>query len=232
MENLRLLLLDDDTEIGSFLQEMLQEASFEVDYYNNAKDTYDAALENEYDLMILDITLDPYAQHGLMCSGFDVARMVNEKKTIPYIYLTARADPADVTQGLYSGAEDYITKPYNIPVLIAKIQTVIRRLQNSSKPYISIFSYKDLSISLVSRRVTVGKQLVHLSPTLFDILACLVKNKNHAVSREEIAKEVWGYDGISDSDKNKIDVAIKRLREMLPSDYIQTVRGVGYLLED
>ncbi|WP_223592342.1 response regulator transcription factor [Neobacillus bataviensis] len=229
---MRLLLLDDETVIGSFLQEMLQEASFEVDYYNNAKDTYNAALENEYDLMILDITLDPYAQHGLMRSGFDVARMVNEKKSVPYIYLTARADPADVTQGLYSGAEDYITKPYNIPVLIAKIQTVIRRLQNSSKPYISIMSYKDLTISLINRRVTAGKQLIHLSPTLFDVLVCLVKNKNHAVSREEIAKEVWGYDEISDSDKNKIDVAIKRLREMIPSDYIQTVRGVGYLLED
>lgn len=77
---MRLLILDDDTEIGSFLQEMLQEASFEVDYFNNAKDTYDAALENEYDLMLLDITLDTYAQHGLLSSGFDVARMVNEKR--------------------------------------------------------------------------------------------------------------------------------------------------------
>ncbi len=232
MENMRLLILDDDTEIGSFLQEMLQEASFEADYFNNAKDTYVAALENEYDLMLLDITLDTYAQHGLMCSGFDVARMVNEKKNIPYMYLTARTDPADITQGLYSGAEDYITKPYNLPVLIAKIQTVLRRLQKSSKPDIGILSYKDLSISLNSRKVTVKQQLVSPSPTLYDILVCLLKNRNHAVSREELAKEVWGYDDISDSDKNKIDVAIKRLRETIPPDYIQTVRGVGYMIED
>lgn len=99
------------------------------------------------------------------------------------MYLTARADPTDVTQGLYSGAEDYITKPYNLSVLIAKIQTVVRRLEKSSKHDTGLLSYKDLSISLNSRRVTVGKQLVHLSPTLFDILVCLLKNKNHAVSR-------------------------------------------------
>lgn len=141
------------------------------------------------------------------------------------MYLTARADPTDVTQGLYSGAEDYITKPYNLSVLIAKIQTVVRRLEKSSKHDTGLLSYKDLSISLNSRRVTVGKQLVHLSPTLFDILVCLLKNKNHAVSRGELAKEVWGYDDISDSDKNKIDVSIKRLRETISSDYIKTVRG-------
>lgn len=82
---MRLLILDDDTEIGSFLQEMLQEASFEVDYFDNAKDIYNAALENEYDLMLLDITLDTHAQYGLLCSGFDVARMVNEKKNIPFL---------------------------------------------------------------------------------------------------------------------------------------------------
>lgn len=85
---MRLLIMDDDREIGSFLQEMLQETSFDVDYFENAKDTYNAALDNEYDLMLLDISLDTYAQFGLMCSGFDVARMVNEKKNIPYMYIT------------------------------------------------------------------------------------------------------------------------------------------------
>jgi len=227
---MRLLIMDDDREIGSFLQEMLQEASFEVDFFDNAKDTYYAALNNYYDLMLLDITLDSFAQYGLMSSGFDVARMITEKKNTPYMYLTARADPTDVTQGLYSGAEDYITKPYSLPILIAKIQTVLRRLGKSSIS--ESLSYKDLTISLTNRRVTVGEEILTPSPILYDILVYLLKNKNHPVSREELAKEVWQHNDVSDSDKNKIDVAIKRLREIVPSKYIQTVRGVGYIIED
>ena len=227
---MRLLIMDDDREIGSFLQEMLQEASFEVDFFDNAKDTYYAALNNYYDLMLLDITLDSFAQYGLMSSGFDVARMITEKKNTPYMYLTARADPTDVTQGLYSGAEDYITKPYSLPILIAKIQTVLRRLGKSSIS--ESLSYKDLTISLTNRRVTVGEEILTPSPILYDILVYLLKKKNQPVSREELAKEVWQHNDVSDSDKNKIDVAIKRLREIVPSKYIQTVRGVGYIIED
>jgi DNA-binding response OmpR family regulator len=229
---MRLLIMDDDTEIGSFLQEMLQEASFEVDYFDNAKDTYDAALDNDYDLMLLDISLDTYAQHGLLCSGFDVARIVNEKKNIPYMYITARTDPSDITLGLYSGAEDYITKPYNLPVLIAKIQTVLRRLEKSTMSKTGLLTSQDLAISLNNRRVTLNSQIVHLSPTLYDILVCLLNNKNNAVSREELAKVVWNHDDVSESDRNKIDVSIKRLRESIPADYIKTVRGVGFIIED
>ncbi|PGS54236.1 response regulator transcription factor [Bacillus sp. AFS041924] len=227
---MRLLIMDDDREIGSFLQEMLQEASFEVDFFDNAKDTYYAALDNNYDLMLLDITLDSFAQYGLMCSGLDVARMISEKKNTPYMYLTARADPTDVTQGLYSGAEDYITKPYSLPILIAKIQTVLRRLGKSSMS--ESLSYRDLTISLTNRRVTIGQEIASPSPILYDILVYLLKNKNQPVSREELANEVWQHGDVSDSDKNKIDVAIKRLREILPAKYIQTVRGVGYIIED
>ncbi|WP_235832753.1 response regulator transcription factor [Gottfriedia acidiceleris] len=222
--------MDDDREIGSFLQEMLQEASFEVDFFDNAKDTYNAALENEYDLMLLDITLDPFAQYGLMCSGFDVSRLINEKKNTPYIYLTARADPTDVTQGLYSGAEDYITKPYSLPILIAKIQTVLRRLGKSTMT--KSLSFKDITIFLSNRKVTLGQKTISPSPILYDILVCLLKNKNQPVSREDLAKEVWQHENITDSDKNKIDVAIKRLREIIPSKYIQSVRGIGYIIED
>lgn len=229
---MRLLILDDEVEIGSNLQFMLQESGFDVDYFDNARDAYIAATHDYYDLMIIDISLEPRAQYGALYSGMDVVRSINEKKKVPYIYLTARADPLDVTQGLYSGAEDYVTKPYTLSVLIARIRTVMRRLNQVSEQPV-VLTCRDLKLDLIGHKVLVKGKEVPLTKKQFDVLTHLLKHKNCVVSRKQLAKEVWGYDGkFLHAETNTIDVTMKRLRSLIPKGYIKTIRGVGYAIEE
>lgn len=222
----RVLIVDDEKLIVKGIRYSLEQDSMEVDVAYDGEEAMALIRENQYDMVLLDVMLPKY-------DGFEVCRYVREFSDVPIIMLTAKGDDMDKILGLEYGADDYITKPFNILEVKARIKAIMRRMKKKdgndcdNKNIVK----GDMKIDCESRRVTIGEREVNLTAKEFDLLELLATNPNKVYSRENLLNIVWGYEYPGDA--RTVDVHIRRLREKVeanPSDpkYVYTKWGVGY----
>lgn len=222
---MRLLLVEDDEKIATFVEKGLKASGFAVDVAGNGSDGLDMALGADFDTLIIDIMLP-----GM--DGFALIEKLRAKgKNTPIIVLSARGRVGDRVKGLEAGADDYLTKPFSFSELLARVQALIRRAGNSTEP-VSL-SYGDLSVDIVKRQVKRGNDIIELQPLEFSLLEYLMRNRERVVSKTMIMEHVWNYN--FDPMTNVVEARICRLRDKIdkgyPSKLIHTVRGAGYVLK-
>lgn len=224
-----ILLVDDDALLRRSLSFNLEQNSYRVSTAGNAEDAIALAKRDRPDLILLDIGLP-----GM--DGLDALKYIQEKLQVPVIFLTARRRELDEVLGLELGADDYLTKPFNLDVVLARIKAVLRRSQvkpvADSEP--SALKVGDLMIDPGAHSVTIGEQPLELTPREFDLLYTLAMDVGHVVSVDELLGRVWGAEFVGEP--QVVYVHIRWLREKLEDDpnhpqRIVTVRGVGYKLE-
>ncbi|MFB2934770.1 response regulator transcription factor [Aerosakkonemataceae cyanobacterium BLCC-F154] len=218
---MHVLFVEDEAKIANFVCAGLKEQGFVVDYCDNGNDGYLRAMENEYDVLILDIMLP--GKDGLAI----LKSLRKAGRNIPVILLTARNELDDRLEGLNLGADDYITKPFFVEELIARIHAVIRRVSGERQNILSVGSLK---LDRITRQVTCDRQLVELTTREFNLLEYLMRSPGRVFTRTQILEHVWGYD--FNPNTNLVDVCIQRLRKKIErvggADWIESVRGVGY----
>jgi two-component system OmpR family response regulator len=222
---MRLLVVEDDATIASFVAKGLQEAGHAVDVASDGDRGLQLALHEPYDAAVLD----------LMLPGRDGLSLIEELRrrrvNVPVLILSARHSVDDRVKGLQAGGDDYLTKPFAFSELLARVQALIRRSKGSHEP--ARLSVGDLSLDLASRRVERGGRVLDLRPREFALLEYLMRNAGRVVSKTMIMEHVWNYS--FDPRTNVVDVLVFRLRERVDRDFetklIHTVRGVGYVLK-
>lgn len=225
----KVLVVDDEKLIVKGIRFSLEQDGMEVDCAYDGEEALEAAKKKEYDVVLLDVMLPKM-------TGFEVCQQIREFSNMPIIMLTAKGDDMDKILGLEYGADDYITKPFNILEVKARIKAIMRRSsKKSSETQAKVIKFEDLKIDCESRRVYVNNKEVNLTAKEFDLLELLIFNPNKVYSRENLLNIVWGYD--YPGDVRTVDVHIRRLREKIednPSEpkYIHTKWGVGYFFQD
>ncbi|OSB10709.1 DNA-binding response regulator [Paraclostridium bifermentans] len=215
------LIVEDEENIASFINMELSHEGYETEMCNDGKEGLEKALEKDYDMIILDLMLPTL-------NGLEVCRRLRKSKNTPIIMLTARDNVMDKVSGLQMGADDYIVKPFAIEELLARIETILRRV-NLSNNNTSTLKFKDITIDIEARIVKCGDEVVNLTTTEYELLLQLIRHENKVLTRDYLLEHVWGYD--YDAETNVVDVYIRHLRSKLKNDdYIHTVRGVGYVL--
>lgn len=222
----RVLVVDDEKLIVKGIRFSLEQDGMEVDCAYDGEEALKLAKENAYDMILLDIMLPKH-------DGFEVCQQIREFSDVPIVMLTARNDDMDKILGLEYGADDYITKPFNILEVKARIKAIMRRTgkRGSSQVNDKVIVKGSMKIDCESRRVVIGEREINLTAKEFDLLELLAMNPNKVYSRENLLNIVWGYEYPGDA--RTVDVHIRRLREKVetnPSDpkYVYTKWGVGY----
>lgn len=222
----RVLVVDDEKLIVKGIRFSLEQDGMEVDAAYDGEEALALLRENTYDLILLDVMLPKL-------DGFEVCQQVREFSDVPIVMLTAKGDDMDKILGLEYGADDYITKPFNILEVKARIKAIMRRTakRGNVRPSGKMIVKGDLSIDCESRRVVIEGKEVNLTAKEFDLIELLAMNPNKVYSRENLLNIVWGYEYPGDA--RTVDVHIRRLREKVeknPSDpkYVHTKWGVGY----
>lgn len=222
----KILIVDDEKLIVKGLKFSLEQDGMEVDAAYDGQEAVDKIRENEYDMVLLDIMLP-------IIDGMQVCQQVREFSQVPIIMLTAKGDDMDKILGLEYGADDYITKPFNILEVKARIKAILRRnyRKESVKEKSSVISAGDMKIDCDGRRVYISGKEINLTAKEFDILEILVKNPGKVYGRDVLLKMLWGEDYPGDA--RTVDVHVRRLREKIeenPSEpkYVHTRWGVGY----
>lgn len=226
MEDKRVLVVDDEKLIVKGIRFSLEQEGMKVDCAYDGEEALKLAKENVYDILLLDVMLPKY-------DGFEVCRQIREYSDVPIIMLTAKGDDMDKILGLEYGADDYITKPFNILEVKARIKAILRRTgrKKTEREDDKIIVKGEMKIDCESGRVVIGEQETNLTAKEFDLLELLAMNPNKVYSRENLLNIVWGYEYPGDA--RTVDVHIRRLREKIetnPSDpkYVYTKWGVGY----
>ncbi len=220
---MRILLVEDEQNVASFLKKGLEEEYYTVDVAEDGAQGYSMGTSQEYDCIILDVMLPEM-------SGLEVCKKLRAAglKT-PILMLTALDSVGSKVEGLESGADDYLTKPFAFSELLARIRALLRRVPDS----LSELTMQELRMDLLSRRVFRGDQEIVLTQKGFAILEYLLRNKGRVLSRTQIIENIWGYN--FDPNTNVVDVHIKFLREKIDKGFrkklIHTVRGAGYVLK-
>ena len=225
----KVLVVDDEKLIVKGIRFSLEQDGMDVDCAYDGQEALDLIQKNEYDVVLLDVMLP-------VLTGFEVCQQVREFSDVPIIMLTAKGDDMDKILGLEYGADDYITKPFNILEVKARIKAIIRRSNagHSHDENPKLLTYDVLKVDCDSRRAYIDEKEVNLTAKEFDLLELLMVHPNKVYSREELLNTVWGYD--YPGDVRTVDVHIRRLREKIenrPSDpkYIHTKWGVGYYFQ-
>jgi DNA-binding response OmpR family regulator len=219
---MRVLVVEDERKIAGFIRQGLEEQGFVVEVCSNGNDAFTLATTRTYDVLVLDIMLP--GRDGLSI----LKNLRARRSTVPVILVTARAEPNERVEGLELGADDYLTKPFYIEELIARIHAIVRRA--SGEP-LSVLQAGDLVVNLITREVRRGETTIELTTREFSLLAHLLRAPGRVFTRTQLLEHVWGYD--FDPETNLVDVNIRRLRRKLGDDdaaapLIETVRGVGY----
>jgi two-component system OmpR family response regulator len=222
---MRILLVEDDPKIASFILKGLKAEGFAVDHAADGEKGLDLALTEPYAAAIVDVMLP-----GL--NGLDlIATVRREKVAVPIIVLSARGSVDDRVRGLRTGADDYLAKPFAFSELLARVQALIRRGTPAAEP--TRLRLADLSMDLIAREVRRGDALIELQPLEFSLLEYLLRNAGRVVSKTMIMENVWDYN--FDPQTNVVESRIYKLREKIDKDFavklIHTVRGVGYALK-
>lgn len=227
MKGEKILIIEDELKIARFLELELTYEGYSVEKCHDGRAGLKKALENEYDLIILDIMLPSM-------NGMEVLRRVRESLDLPIIMLTAKDEIMDKVMGLDMGANDYVTKPFAIEELLARIRSAIKRSSGIKVQQGSILTLDKLKVDLDKYTVKYESENIELTKKEFDLLKYLLENKNIVLSRDKLMEVVWGYDYFGDT--NIVDVYIRYLRGKIDEKYnrkfIHTVRGVGYVIKD
>jgi len=222
-----ILIVEDEQKLSRVLQLELEYENYDTEVAGNGTDALRLIQEKSWDLVLLDIMLPEL-------SGLEVLRRVRKTdETTPVILLTARDQVHDKVSGLDLGANDYVSKPFQIEELLARIRVHLRQ-GKIKQPVGDVLEVGDLHVNLSSRDVKRKNILITLTPREYDLLVYLLENKNIVLTREQLIEQVWGFDYFGDT--NVVDVYIRYLRQKIDKDfetsYIQTVRGVGYTIKD
>jgi len=228
MDKTKILIVEDEQKIARFLELELKYEGYDVEIANNGRDGLEKGKSLDVDLIILDLMLP-----GL--SGIEVCRRLRQTSEVPVIMLTAKDDISDKVTGLDIGADDYMTKPFAVEELLARIRVLLkRRNSNKDKDEVLLLEIGKLKLSKNNYKVEYDNQNVELTKKEFELLEFMMINKNIVLTREKILDKVWGYDYFGDT--NIIDVYIRYLRSKIDQKYnvnlIDTVRGVGYIIRD
>lgn len=222
---MRVLVVEDDKKIASFVVKGLKEAGFAVDHADNGSEGLERARHHPYDAAVIDVMLPKLDGLSL------IERLRTEKITTPVLILSAKRAVDDRVKGLQTGGDDYLTKPFSFSELLARVQALIRRASLEPEP--TRLESGDLSLDLLKREVARAGRRLELQPREFALLEYLMRNAGRVVSKTMIIEHVWGYD--FDPLTNVVDVLVSRLRQKIDRDFetklIQTYRGVGYALK-
>ncbi|MDK1476478.1 response regulator transcription factor [Streptomyces sp. 549] len=222
----RVLVVEDDTTIVDALAARLRAEGFLVETAGDGPTAVETAEVWQPDLLVLDVMLPGF-------DGLEVCRRVQARRPVPVLMLTARDDETDMLVGLGVGADDYITKPFSMREVVARVHVLLRRVERAAQAAVSpqsgILRFGELEIDHAQRRVRVSGQDVHLTPTEFDLLVCLAHSPRAVLSREQLLAEVWDWADASGT--RTVDSHIKALRRKIGAERIRTVHGVGYALE-
>ena len=224
----KILIVEDETKIARFLELELKHEGYEVVLAGDGRTGLEKALKNDVDLIVLDIMLP-----GL--SGIEVCRRVRLESQVPIIMLTAKDDVTDKVAGLDTGADDYMTKPFAIEELLARIRVALNRnRQMAVETKGDILQIGDLVLNIKSHSASYNKEELVLTKKEYELLEYLIRNKNVALTREQLLNNVWDYEYFGDT--NVVDVYIRYLRQKIDEKYgihlISTVRGLGYIIKD
>lgn len=225
----KVLVVDDEKLIVKGIRFSLEQDGMEVDCAYDGEEAINLARETEYDIVLLDVMLPKF-------DGYEVCQAIREFSEMPVIMLTAKGNDMDKILGLEYGADDYITKPFNILEVKARIKAIMRRNSKRGKKEedaAKVITAGDLKMDMESRRVFIGEMEINLTAKEFDLLELLVSNPNKVYSRETLLTCVWGNKAMDNGDVRTVDVHVRRLREKIepsPSDpkYVHTKWGVGY----
>lgn len=222
----KILIVEDEVKIARFLELELGHEGYIVDQAHDGREGLNKALNNQYDLIVLDIMLPSV-------NGIEILRKIRQNSEIPIILLTAKDEVMDKVIGLDMGADDYITKPFAIEELLARIRTALKR-KIQKQEHSKTLQAGALKLDADKYSVTYGNDQIELTKREFDLLKYLVENKNIVLTRDRLLEEVWGFDYVGDT--NIVDVYIRYLRSKIDDRYniklIHTIRGVGYIIKD
>ncbi|KPU44767.1 response regulator ArlR [Oxobacter pfennigii] len=226
MASQKILIVEDEIKIARFLELELNHEGYLVEQVNDGREGLKKALEGEFDLIVLDIMLPKM-------NGMEVLRRLRQSSEVPVIMLTARDETMDKVMGLDMGANDYVTKPFAIEELLARIRAALKRKSTQNiKP--NVLQLGNLKLDLDRHALMYNNEPVELTKREFDLLRYFMENKNIVITREKALQAVWGYDYMGDT--NVVDVYIRYLRSKIDDRYniklLHTVRGVGYILKD
>jgi DNA-binding response OmpR family regulator len=215
----RILIVEDERRIASFIEKGLRAKGFVTAVADRGREGLSMARTGGFDLVILDLGLPDV-------DGMEVLRELREESRLPVVILTAREGVIDTVQGLDSGADDYVTKPFRFEELLARVRV---RLREERAPEATTLRAGDASLDLRTRRVTVGERSIELTAREFALAETFFRHPGQVLSREQLLSQVWGYD--YDPGSNVVDVYVGYLRRKLGEDRITTARGMGYRLE-
>ncbi|HYZ09089.1 MAG TPA: response regulator transcription factor [Pseudonocardiaceae bacterium] len=219
----RVLVVEDDPVINQAVSDRLEAEGYEVARAWDGPGAVAAFGEHSPDLVVLDVMLPGY-------DGHEVCRRIQADRPVPVLMLTARADETDVLVGLGLGADDYLTKPFRMRELVARVGALLRRVARAAELVgRRALELGDLRVDAAARRVWLGEEEVRLTPTEFDLLLCLASTPGAVVSRDRLMADVWGWSGASGT--RTVDSHVKGLRAKVGADRIRTAHGVGYALE-
>lgn len=224
----RILIIEDEEKIARFIELELKYEGYEVEKAFNGRDGLELATTQPFDLVLLDIMLPEL-------NGIEVLRRIRKVSEVPIILLTARDAVVDKVTGLDGGADDYITKPFAIEELLARIRAGLRKKTSNNIMRTSVELVAGaLSLDPIRREVQVNGKLLDLTKREFDLLHYLLENKNIVISRETLLQHIWGYDFSGGT--NAVDVYVRYLRAKIEEPFglkvLHTVRGVGYVIKD
>jgi DNA-binding response OmpR family regulator len=224
MGNRRILVVEDERAIAEAVSARLRAEGFDVDTAADGPAAVAIARRTRPDLIVLDVMLPGF-------DGLEVCRRIQAERPVPVIMLTARGDETDLLVGLAVGADDYLTKPFSLRELAARVHALLRRMEKLARPdgEEPPVVLGDLEINYAERRVRRAGQEIHLTPTEFDLLAHLASRPRTVLPRERLLADVWGWADASGT--RTVDSHVKALRRKLGADVIRTVHGVGYALE-
>ena len=218
----KILIVEDDLDIQELLQNFLQEAGYEVSIANDGVEAVSLFSTAHYDLILLDVMLPKI-------DGFTVCELIRKQSQIPIIMLTALSGEKEQIKGLDLQVDDYITKPFSMPVLVRKIAAVLRRSNMIPNQEHQTISYDNLILDFDSYEATVDGISYELTQREFEVLRELLLNQGRVLTRHNLLAKLWKYDFYGD--ERVVDTHIKNLRKKLGIDFIQTIRGVGYKIE-
>lgn len=218
----RILIVEDDLSIQALLQDFIEEAGYEVVIASDGVEALLKFSEEVFDLVLLDILLPKI-------DGYGVCEVIRQKSNVPIVMLTALDGERNQIKGLDLLADDYITKPFSMPVLIRKISAILRRT-STHEGIAKTISYKDLTLDLDGYKVYSKTESIALTPREFEILRELLTHQGRILTRQNLLQMLWKYEFFGD--ERVVDTHIKNLRKKLKnSDYIETIRGVGYRID-
>ena len=218
----KILVVEDDLDIQELLQNFLQESGYDITVANDGLEAINLFSDDDFDLILLDILLPKI-------DGFSVCEFIRKKSQIPIIILTALNGEKEQIKGLDLQVDDYITKPFSMPVLVRKIAAVLRRASKTSEQEHKTISYDNLVLDFDDYTASVNGISYELTQREFEVLRELLLNRGRILTRQNLLNKLWKYDFYGD--ERVIDTHIKNLRKKLNITFIQTIRGVGYKID-